>query len=232
MILPLQDGQTAGRATSPANRGSGMMLFSLSEHRHPERTMDYRNLGLHGACWRLPDVRGCSRVNSRHEPALLPSLDLNRRRGDTSGCVIANECSSSRQRPAPDMKRLAILGNHLPRQCGIATFTTHLADALTTAAPDVDSFVLAMNDAGRRHTYPFRVRFEIAKGDLGSYERAADYLNVNQVDVLAVQHEYARGRWRCHQPVLRGGGHLRRDGDRQRRATPRLAGSAWFSGRA
>jgi hypothetical protein len=82
------------------------------------------------------------------------------------------------------MKRLAILGNHLPRQCGIATFTTHLADALTTAAPDVDSFVLAMNDAGRRHTYPSRVRFEIAEGDLGSHERAADYLNVNQVDVL------------------------------------------------
>ena len=49
------------------------------------------------------------------------------------------------------MKRLAILGNHLPRQCGIATFTTHLADALATALPDVDSFVLAMNDAGRRH---------------------------------------------------------------------------------
>ena len=54
------------------------------------------------------------------------------------------------------MKRLAILGNHLPRQCGIATFTTHLADALATALPEVDSFVLAMNDAGRRHSYPSR----------------------------------------------------------------------------
>jgi glycosyltransferase involved in cell wall biosynthesis len=88
------------------------------------------------------------------------------------------------------MKRLAILGNHLPRQCGIATFTTHLADALATELPDVDSFVLAMNDAGRRHTYPSRVRFEIAEGDLGSYRRAADFLNVNHVDVLSVQHEY------------------------------------------
>ena len=38
--------------------------------------------------------------------------------------------------------------------------------------------------------YPSRVRFEIAEGDLGSYRRAADYLNVNQVDVLSVQHEY------------------------------------------
>ena len=88
------------------------------------------------------------------------------------------------------MKRLAILGNHLPRQCGIATFTTHLADALATDLPEVDSFVLAMNDAGRRHSYPSRVRFEIAQGDLGSYRRAADFLNVNHVDVLSVQHEY------------------------------------------
>ena len=50
--------------------------------------------------------------------------------------------------------------------------------------------VLAMNDGGRRHVYPSRVRFEIAESDLDSYRRAADFLNVNQVDVLSVQHEY------------------------------------------
>ena len=48
------------------------------------------------------------------------------------------------------MTRFAILGNHLPRHCGIATFTTHLADGLATERPDADVFVLAMNDAGRR----------------------------------------------------------------------------------
>jgi hypothetical protein len=89
-----------------------------------------------------------------------------------------------------EMKRLAVLGNHLPRRCGIATFTTHLAESVSRELPDVDCFVLAMNDAGRRHAYPSRVRFEIAEGDLGSYQRAADFLNVNQVDVLSVQHEY------------------------------------------
>ena len=47
-----------------------------------------------------------------------------------------------------------------------------------------------MNDAGRRHAYPSRVRFEIAEGDIVSYRRAADFLNVNHVDVLSVQHEY------------------------------------------
>lgn len=88
------------------------------------------------------------------------------------------------------MNRVAILGNHLPRHCGIATFTTHLADALTMAIPDGDTFVVAVNDAGRRHAYPSRVRFEIAEGDISSYRRAADFLNVNHVDVLSVQHEY------------------------------------------
>lgn len=88
------------------------------------------------------------------------------------------------------MNRIAILGNHLPRHCGIATFTTHLADALATACPGGDTFVVAMNDGGRRHIYPSRVRFEIAEGDLGAYHRAADFLNVNHVDVLSVQHEY------------------------------------------
>jgi hypothetical protein len=28
------------------------------------------------------------------------------------------------------IRRFATLGNHLPRHCGIATFTTHLTDAL------------------------------------------------------------------------------------------------------
>ena len=89
-----------------------------------------------------------------------------------------------------ELRRFAVLGTHLPRQCGIATFTTHLSAALVEAAPGVDGFVVAMNDGGRRHAYPPNVRFEIGEGDLASYRRAADFLNVNQVDVLSVQHEY------------------------------------------
>lgn len=83
-----------------------------------------------------------------------------------------------------------MLGNHLPRQCGIATFTSDLAEALTQEFPATDSFVLAMNDAGKQYAYPSRVRFEIAEADPSSYLRAADYLNVNTVDVTCIQHEY------------------------------------------
>ena len=88
------------------------------------------------------------------------------------------------------MGRVAVIGNHLPRQCGIATFTTHLAAAVAEVAPSTDCFVIAVNDAGRRHAYPGRVRFEIAEADATSYRRCADYLNVNDVGVVCLQHEF------------------------------------------
>jgi glycosyltransferase involved in cell wall biosynthesis len=88
------------------------------------------------------------------------------------------------------IRTIAILGNHAPRQCGIATFTTDLSDSVTAEFSDLDCFVLAMNDGGRNYEYPARVRFEIAESDAASYRRAADFLNVNAVDVACVQHEY------------------------------------------
>jgi glycosyltransferase involved in cell wall biosynthesis len=87
-------------------------------------------------------------------------------------------------------RRVALLGNHLPRQCGIATFTTDLSDAIAAAAPGLDCLVVAMTDGRHQHAYPPRVRFELIDSDADAYLRAADFLNVNAVDVLSVQHEY------------------------------------------
>ena len=86
--------------------------------------------------------------------------------------------------------RLAFLGNHLPRECGIATFTTDLSTAVAHEYPKLDCFVLAMNDAAPLRAYPSRVRFELDADDPQAYLRAADFLNVNKVDLLSVQHEY------------------------------------------
>ena len=88
------------------------------------------------------------------------------------------------------IQTIAMLGNHLPRQCGIATFTTDLSDAIEREMPELDCFVLAMNDVGVQHAYPPRVRFEIPEGDVAAYRRAADFLNVSSADVVSVQHEY------------------------------------------
>src|SRR5512140_457915 len=86
--------------------------------------------------------------------------------------------------------RIAIIGNYLPRQCGIATFTTDLCDALTAdqAAPGL--FAVAVNDADAEYSYPERVRFELRESDLASYRAAAEFLNFNNVDLVCLQHEY------------------------------------------
>ncbi len=87
------------------------------------------------------------------------------------------------------VRKLALIGNHLPRQCGIATFTTDLVDAITNAS-SIECRVLAMNEPGQRYDYPKRVAFEIGEGDVASYRRAADYVSINGIDVVSVQHEY------------------------------------------
>lgn len=85
---------------------------------------------------------------------------------------------------------IAMLGNYAPRRCGIATFTTHLTDALAEAYPQIPCAVIAMNEPGKRYAYQDRVQCEIAQSDLSSYQAAADFLNLSAVDVLCVQHEY------------------------------------------
>jgi glycosyltransferase involved in cell wall biosynthesis len=86
--------------------------------------------------------------------------------------------------------RIAFLGNYLPRRCGIATFTTDLCEAVNAASPDTDCFAIAMNDSPEGYDYPDRVRFEIPANRREQYDLAADFLNVNKVATLCVQHEY------------------------------------------
>ena len=87
-------------------------------------------------------------------------------------------------------RSVAFLGNHTPRQCGIATFTADLSGAIQTSSPALDCTVVAMNDPGKHYLYPEQVRYQIPAESLASYRRAADFLNVSAVDVASVQHEY------------------------------------------
>lgn len=87
-------------------------------------------------------------------------------------------------------KRIAFLGNYLPRLCGIATFTHDLCEAVSTLLPAAECYAGAVNDRVEGYEYPPRVRFEILEKDLNSYRRAADFLNFNNADVLCVQHEF------------------------------------------
>lgn len=86
--------------------------------------------------------------------------------------------------------RIAFIGNYLPRQCGIATFTTDLCEAIATECGDTTCIALPVNDIETGYAYPPRVRFELAEKDIDSYRRAADFLNINSVDAVCLQHEY------------------------------------------
>jgi glycosyltransferase involved in cell wall biosynthesis len=87
-------------------------------------------------------------------------------------------------------KRIAFIGDYLPRRCGIATFTTDLCESIAGELPDTCCFAVPVNDREEGYAYPPRVRFEIEESDPASYRRAADFLNINRVDLVCLQHEY------------------------------------------
>lgn len=89
-----------------------------------------------------------------------------------------------------NLNRVAFIGNYLPRQCGIATFTTDLCEAIATEHSEITCIAVPVNDTPTGYSYPNRVRFELTEKDLDSYLRAADFLNINSVDLVCLQHEY------------------------------------------
>jgi len=88
------------------------------------------------------------------------------------------------------LSRIAFVGNYLPRQCGIATFTTDLCEAVASVYPEITCIALPINDIEGGYDYPTRVRFELTEKDIHSYMRAAEFLNINNVGLVCLQFEY------------------------------------------
>jgi glycosyltransferase involved in cell wall biosynthesis len=89
-----------------------------------------------------------------------------------------------------NIKKVAFIGNYLPRQCGIATFTTDICESFASINPGVQCFAIPITDTEEGYQYPERVRFEIKEQDIDTYKAAADFLNLNDVDIVCLQHEY------------------------------------------
>lgn len=90
----------------------------------------------------------------------------------------------------PRLGRVALLGNSLPRRCGIATFTTDLHAAIAASRPSLQTSVVAMTDLGQTYAYPRSVGCQIREQELEDYRRAADFLNAGKFDVVSLQHEF------------------------------------------
>jgi glycosyltransferase involved in cell wall biosynthesis len=92
--------------------------------------------------------------------------------------------------PVPFPTRIAFVGNYLPRECGIATFTTDICTALADEYGQERFFAIPVNDPDSSYDYPEQVRLELEQEELASYERAAEFLNFNGNDLVCLQHEY------------------------------------------
>src|SRR5271165_745097 len=93
-------------------------------------------------------------------------------------------------RETAKIRKIAFVGDHLPRKCGTATFTTDLLSAVQSAYPQSLCLCVSVNDIEDGYDYPEVVRFEIEEQDLPSYLRAADFLNISNVDIVCLQHEF------------------------------------------
>ncbi len=89
-----------------------------------------------------------------------------------------------------EIHKIAFLGNYPPRKCGIATFTADVLASVAAEHPQSQCFAVPVNDRAGGYSYPDLVRFEIEEQDLPSYQRAADFLNISNVDIVCVQHEF------------------------------------------
>src|SRR2546421_3202911 len=88
------------------------------------------------------------------------------------------------------VQTVALVGSYVPRQCGIATFTKDLRDAVADEIGQRQASVVAIDDNAAGYDYPDEVRFQVPQHKQVEYVSAADLLNVNQIDCVMLQHEY------------------------------------------
>jgi glycosyltransferase involved in cell wall biosynthesis len=103
---------------------------------------------------------------------------------------------------------IAFISDYVPRQCGIATFTHDLCEAVAAqGGKGWDVFTVAMNDVPEGYPYPERVRFEVRQAVQADYKLAADFLNIHGTTTVCLQHEYGIFGGTCGSNIL---GLLRR----------------------
>ncbi len=88
------------------------------------------------------------------------------------------------------IERITIIGNHLPRRCGIATYTTDVAQAIASRYPSVAVDIWVMNDPGNVYDYPAQVTGTIAQDNQWSYFSAAKDITARDTDMVWIQHEF------------------------------------------
>ncbi len=86
--------------------------------------------------------------------------------------------------------KVLFIGTYVPKECGIATFTSDLLNSVYGEYHDVHCKVIALNNPSETYNYPEEVVFQIERNKIEDYYRAADYINQSDVDIVCLQHEF------------------------------------------
>ena len=87
-------------------------------------------------------------------------------------------------------KRVAYLSTYPPRECGIATFTKDLLDAIDGLNKLRRPAVIAVNEKETIYNYDRRVKWQIEQDSVDDYIQAARYVSSSDVDLVNLQHEF------------------------------------------
>lgn len=85
--------------------------------------------------------------------------------------------------------RIAIVGSHLPRKCGIATFSASLSHALEGIVGRDSTLFVALNN-NEHYDYPSKVIYQLEQDTLEDYQNAAELINSSAIDIVSLQHEF------------------------------------------
>jgi glycosyltransferase involved in cell wall biosynthesis len=86
--------------------------------------------------------------------------------------------------------KVLFIGTYVPKECGIATFTSDLLHSVSGEYNDVICEVIALNGPSETYNYSEDVIFQIERDKLTDYYLAADYINRSDADIVCLQHEF------------------------------------------
>lgn len=83
---------------------------------------------------------------------------------------------------------IGFVSTYIPQNCGIATFTDNLLNAIKTYNKKIRFRIIAVGDI--KYQYPDVVKFFIHKEIEEDYIKAAAYINNSDIDIVILQHEF------------------------------------------
>lgn len=88
---------------------------------------------------------------------------------------------------------ILFMGTYPPRECGIATFTKDISDAIDKRfSPKIQTKILAINKNGTNiYNYPKKVIYQISDNDIEDYIENAKKINrAEHIKLVCIQHEF------------------------------------------